>query len=90
MYVSQSQIKLFGLKTGDTIIGEVRPPREGEKYFPLVKVDEINGRDPDFVRDRVPFKFLTPLFPDERFNITGRHSNISTRVMDLFSPIGKG
>lgn len=90
VYVSQSQIKLFGLKTGDTIIGEVRPPREGEKYFPLVKVDEINGRDPDFVRDRVPFKFLTPLFPDERFNITGRHSNMSTRVMDLFSPIGKG
>ncbi|TVR39216.1 MAG: transcription termination factor Rho [Cryomorphaceae bacterium] len=90
VYISQSQIKLFGLKTGDTIIGEVRAPREGEKYFPLVKVDEINGRDPEFVRDRVPFKFLTPLFPDEKFNITARSGNISTRVMDLFSPIGKG
>jgi len=90
VYISQSQIKLFGLKTGDTIIGEVRPPREGEKYFPLVKVDEINGRDPDFVRDRVPFKYLTPLFPDERFNLTGRQSNLSTRVVDLFAPIGKG
>lgn len=90
VYISQSQIKLFGLKTGDTIIGEVRAPREGEKYFPLVKVSEINGRDPDFVRDRVPFKFLTPLFPDEKFNLTGRMSNTSTRVMDLFAPIGKG
>ncbi len=90
VYISQSQIKLFGLKTGDTIIGEVRAPREGEKYFPLVKVDEINGRDPEFVRDRVPFKFLTPLFPDEKFNITARSGNTSTRVMDLFSPIGKG
>ena len=90
VYISQSQIKLFGLKTGDTIIGEVRPPREGEKYFPLVKVNEINGRDPDFVRDRVPFKYLTPLFPDERFNLTGKQSNLSTRVVDLFAPIGKG
>lgn len=90
VYISQSQIKLFGLKTGDTIIGEVRPPREGEKYFPLVKVSEINGRDPEFVRDRVPFKYLTPLFPDERFNLTGKQSNLSTRVVDLFAPIGKG
>lgn len=90
VYISQSQIKLFGLKTGDTVNGEVRPPREGEKYFPLVKVLEINGRDPDFVRDRVPFKYLTPLFPDERFNLTGKQSNLSTRVVDLFAPIGKG
>ncbi|HKL03707.1 MAG TPA: transcription termination factor Rho [Cryomorphaceae bacterium] len=90
VYVSQSQIKLFGLKTGDTVVGYVRPPKEGEKYFPLIKVEEINGRDPDFVRDRVPFKYLTPLFPKEKFNLAGNTKNISTRVMDLFSPIGKG
>lgn len=90
VYVSQSQIKLFGLKTGDTVVGYVRPPKEGEKYFPLIKVDEINGRNPDFVRDRVPFKYLTPLFPKEKFDIAGDNRNVSTRIMDLFSPIGKG
>jgi transcription termination factor Rho len=91
VYVSQSQIKLFGLKTGDTVNGFVRPPKEGEKYFPLVKIDKINGRDPGFVRDRVPFDFLTPMFPDEKFNLTGhKNQSLSTRVMDLFTPIGKG
>jgi transcription termination factor Rho len=91
IYVSQSQIKLFALKTGDTILGEIRPPREGDKYFPLVKVNSINGRSPEFVRDRVPFDFLTPLFPEEKFNITSNgHNNLSTRVVDLFTPIGKG
>ena len=91
VYVSQSQIKLFGLKTGDTVTGTIRPPKEGEKYFPLIKVSEINGRSPQFVRDRVPFDHLTPLFPDEKFEITGKgHDNISTRVVDMFAPIGKG
>jgi transcription termination factor Rho len=90
IYVSQSQIKLFGLKTGDTVNGIIRPPKEGEKYFPLVKVMEINGRSPEYIRDRVPFEHLTPLFPDEKFNITGKSSNVSTRVVDLFAPIGKG
>ena len=90
VYVSQSQIKLFGLKTGDTVQGTVRPPREGEKYFPLIKVEFINGREPQNVRDRVPFDFLTPLFPDEKLNLTGPAGNISTRIMDLFAPIGKG
>jgi transcription termination factor Rho len=91
VYVSQSQIKLFGLKTGDTVEGSVRPPREGEKYFPLIKVDKINGRDPAFVRDRVPFDFLTPLFPDEKFKLTGhKQDNLSTRIIDLFTPLGKG
>ena len=91
IYVSQSQIKLFGLKTGDTIHGIVRPPKEGEKYFPLLKVIEINGRDPDYVRDRVPFDFLTPLFPTEKFNLVGHgHSNLSVRIVDMFTPIGKG
>jgi transcription termination factor Rho len=90
IYVSQSQIKLFGLKTGDTVNGIIRPPKEGEKYFPLVKVVEINGRSPEYIRDRVPFEHLTPLFPDEKFNITGKSSNVSTRVVDLFAPIGKG
>jgi transcription termination factor Rho len=90
VYVSQSQIKLFGLMTGDTVVGYVRPPKEGEKYFPLIKVEEINGRNPDFVRDRVPFKYLTPLFPSEKFNLAGDNQNLSTRVIDLFSPIGKG
>ncbi len=91
VYVSQSQIKLFGLKTGDTVKGTIRPPREGEKFFPLVKVESINGRDPSYIRDRVPFQYLTPLFPDEKFKLTGhRQETISTRVMDLFAPIGKG
>ena len=90
IYVSQSQIKLFGLKTGDTVNGIIRPPKEGEKYFPLVKVIEINGRSPEYIRDRVPFEHLTPLFPDEKFNITGKASSISARVVDLFAPIGKG
>lgn len=89
-YVSQQQIKLYGLLTGDTILGAIRPPREGEKYFPLIKVDMINGRDPNFVRDRVPFKFLTPLFPYERFQIADNNNNVSMRIMDLFAPIGKG
>ncbi len=90
VYVSQSQIKLFGLQTGDTVNGVIRPPRIGEKYFPLIKVDRINGRDPEFVRDRVPFKYLTPLFPQEKFNLAGENANISMRIMDLFAPIGKG
>jgi len=90
VYVSQSQIKLFGLKTGDTVNGIIRPPKEGEKYFPLVKVVEINGRSPEYIRDRVPFEHLTPLFPDEKFNITNKASSLSTRVVDLFAPIGKG
>jgi transcription termination factor Rho len=91
IYVSQSQIKLFGLKTGDTINGIVRPPKEGEKYFPLLKVIEINGRNPDYVRDRVPFDFLTPLFPTEKFNLVGHgHNNLSVRIVDMFTPIGKG
>ena len=91
IYVSASQIKLFGLKTGDTILGAIRPPRSGEKYFPLVKVDFINGRRPEEVRDRIPFDFLTPLFPNEKFTITGhKGGTISTRIMDMFAPIGKG
>ncbi|MBC31123.1 MAG: transcription termination factor Rho [Muricauda sp.] len=90
IYVSQSQIRLFGLKTGDTVLGNVRPPKEGEKYFPLIKVNKINGLDPQVVRDRVSFEHLTPLFPREKFNIADRQSTISTRIMDLFSPIGKG
>jgi len=91
IYVSQSQIKLLGLKTGDTVLGVIRPPKAGEKYFPLVKIDLINGRRPDEVRDRIPFDYLTPLFPNEKFNITGhRGCTISTRIMDLFAPIGKG
>ena len=91
IYVSQSQIKLFGLKTGDTIMGSIRPPKEGEKYFPLIKVDEINGRSPDFIRDRVPFDFLTPLFPNEKFTLcTPGEGSLSVRVIDMFCPIGKG
>lgn len=91
IYVSQSQIKLFGLRTGDNVKGTIRPPKDGEKYFPLIKVKEINGRTPDYIRDRVQFDHLTPLFPDEKFNITGKgHNSISCRVVDLFSPIGKG
>ena len=91
IYVSQSQIKLFGLKTGDTVKGTIRPPKEGEKYFPLIKVLEINGRPPEFVRDRVPFDHLTPLFPDEKFDLTTKgKTTLSARVVDLFAPIGKG
>ena len=90
IYVSQSQIRLFGLKNGDTVLGHVRPPKEGEKYFPLIKVSKINGLDPQAVRDRVAFEHLTPLFPQEKFNLAEKQSTISTRIMDLFSPIGKG
>ncbi len=90
IYVSQSQIRLFGLKSGDTVLGNVRPPKEGEKYFPLIKVNKINGIDPQVVRDRVSFEHLTPLFPKEKFNLAERQSTISTRIIDLFSPIGKG
>lgn len=90
VYVSPSQIKLFGLKTGDTVLGAVRPPKEGEKYFALLKVDTINGKRPDEVRDRVPFDYLTPLFPFEKLNLFTSPSNYSTRIIDLFTPIGKG
>tara|TARA_B100000900_G_C20577038_1_gene715772 strand:+ start:565 stop:1992 length:1428 start_codon:yes stop_codon:yes gene_type:complete len=91
IYVSHSQVRLFGLKTGDTVRGTVRPPKKGEKYFPLIKVEKINGRDPNIVRDRVPFEFLTPLFPDAKFRLTENgKSSLSTRMIDLFAPIGKG
>ena len=90
IYVSPSQIRLFGLKTGDTVQGLVRPPKEGEKFYPLLKVFKINNQDPDIVRDRVAFEHLTPLFPDEKLNIAGRRSTLSTRIVDLFAPIGKG
>ncbi|MBQ0006110.1 MAG: transcription termination factor Rho [Alistipes sp.] len=91
VYVSQNQIKMFALKTGDTVFGEIRPPKEGDKYFPLMKINNINGRTPEFIRDRVPFDFLTPLFPQEKFDITGNgNNNLSTRVVDMFTPIGKG
>ncbi|MFC2152498.1 transcription termination factor Rho [Bacteroidota bacterium] len=91
IYVSQSQIKLFGLKTGDTVEGTIRPPKEGEKYFPLIKVEKINGRSPDYIRDRVPFDYLTPLFPEEKFTINNnKNDKLSTRVVDMFAPIGKG
>ena len=91
VYVSIAQVKLFGLKTGDNVEGGVRAPREGEKYFPLTRIDKINGRDPSYVRDRVPFDFLTPMFPDEKLKLTGhKQGTLSTRVMDLFTPIGKG
>ncbi|TPN81267.1 transcription termination factor Rho [Aquimarina algicola] len=90
IYVSQSQIRLFGLKTGDTVLGQVRPPKEGEKYFPLIKVNKINGLDPQVVRDRVSFEHLTPLFPQDKFKLAEKQSTISTRIMDLFAPIGKG
>jgi transcription termination factor Rho len=91
IYVSQSQIKLFGLKTGDNVKGTIRPPKEGEKYFPLIKVEEINGRSPDYIRDRVPFDYLTPLFPNQKFTLVGQgHNNLSVRVVDMFAPIGKG
>ena len=90
IYLSQSQVKLFGLKTGDTVKGVVRPPKEGEKYFPLIRVSKINGLSPNVVRDRVSFEHLTPLFPEEKFNLAGKNSTLSTRIIDLFSPIGKG
>ena len=90
VYVSQSQIRLFGLKTGDTVLGTVRPPKEGEKYFPLIKVNKINGLDPKVVRDRVSFEHLTPLFPQEKFNLAEKQNTVSTRIIDLFSPLGKG
>jgi len=91
VYVPHHQVKLYGLKTGDTIRGSVRPPKEGEKYFPLVKIESVNGKEPSAVRDRVPFEYLTPLFPDEKLNLTGHSKeSMSTRVMDLFAPIGKG
>ena len=90
VYVSPSQIKLFGLKTGDTVVGSVRPPKEGEKYFALLKVETINGKGPDEVRDRVPFDYLTPLFPFEKLNLFTSPTNLSTRIIDLFTPIGKG
>jgi transcription termination factor Rho len=88
--LTQQQIKHYGLKTGDTVRGEVRPPRDQEKFFPLTKVHMINGKNPDFIRDRVAFEHLTPLFPEEKFNLTGRKATISTRIIDLVSPIGKG
>ncbi|HAF28725.1 MAG TPA: transcription termination factor Rho [Bacteroidales bacterium] len=91
IYVSQSQIKLFGLKTGDTVEGTIRPPKEGEKYFPLIKVEKINGRSPDYIRDRVPFDYLTPLFPEEKFTLNNNQNDkLSTRIIDMFTPIGKG
>ncbi|MGM0532316.1 MAG: transcription termination factor Rho, partial [Bacteroidota bacterium] len=92
IYVSQSQIKLFGLKTGDTVEGTIRPPKEGEKYFPLIKVQKINGRNPDFIRDRVPFDYLTPLFPEQKFKLTTNteRDTLSCRMVDMFAPIGKG
>ncbi len=91
IYVSPNQIKMFALKPGDTVQGSIRPPREGEKYFPLVRVNLINGLQPEFIRDRVQFEFMTPLFPSEKFNLTGSgHNNLSNRIVDLFSPIGKG
>ena len=90
IYVSPSQIRLFGLRTGDTVLGTVRPPKEGEKYYPLIKVLKINGCDPQSVRDRVSFDNLTPIFPNEKFNLSGRRSSTSTRIIDLFAPIGKG
>ncbi len=90
VYVAQSQVKLYGLKTGDSVVGNIRPPKQGEKYFPLISVESINGRSPEFVRDRIPFKYLTPLFAEEKFQLGKNSKNISTRLMDLFAPIGKG
>ena len=91
IYVSPSQIKLFGLKAGDTVAGVIRPPKEGERYFPLVRVTKVNGLEPNFIRDRVQFEYLTPLFPSEKFNLTGAgHNSMTNRIVDLFSPIGKG
>ena len=90
IYVSPSQIKLFGLKTGDTVKGQIRPPKDGEKYFALLRVESVNGKTTEEIRDRVPFEYLTPLFPEEKLNLSGKSNNYSTRIMDLFSPIGKG
>ena len=90
IYISPSQVKLFGLKTGDTVEGKIRPPKDNEKYFALLEVSKINGKLPEQVRDRVPFRYLTPLFPDEKLNLSTKSDNYSTRIMDLFSPIGKG
>ncbi|MDE0871546.1 MAG: transcription termination factor Rho, partial [Flavobacteriales bacterium] len=90
VYITSRQIKQFSLQTGDTVVATVRPPRTGEKFYPLIDVNSINGRSPEWVRDRIPFKFLTPLFPQERFNLSTRGGSISTRLMDLFAPIGKG
>ncbi len=90
IYVSPSQIKLFGLKTGDTVKGQIRPPKDGEKYFALLRVESVNGKTTEEIRDRVPFEYLTPLFPEEKLNLSGSPSNYSTRIMDMFSPIGKG
>lgn len=91
IYVSMSQIKCFGLKNGDTVLGQIRPPKSGEKYFPLIKVEKINGKLPEEIRDRIPFDYLTPMFPDEKINLTGhQNANICTRIIDLFAPIGKG
>ncbi|MEM1135985.1 MAG: transcription termination factor Rho [Bacteroidota bacterium] len=90
IYVSPSQIKLFGLKTGDTVKGQIRPPKEGEKYFALLRVGSVNGKTTEEIRDRVPFEYLTPLFPEERLNLSGKNAKLSTRVLDLFAPIGKG
>ena len=90
-YVSQAQIKAHALKTGDTVTGEIKPPKEGDKYFPLVRIKFINGRTPEFIRDRIPFDFLTPLFPEEKFNLLGNgHNDMSCRIVDMFTPIGKG
>jgi len=91
IYVSQSQIKLFGLRTGDTICGSIRPPKENEKFFPLIKVEKVCGKDPEVIRERVSFDYLTPTFPNEKFNITGnRHNNLSMRVIDLFHLLARG
>ena len=91
IYVSQTQIKAHALKTGDTVTGEIKPPKEGDKYFPLVRIKYINGRTPEFIRDRIPFDFLTPLFPEEKFNLLGNgHNDMSCRIVDMFTPIGKG
>src|SRR5690606_21409040 len=88
--VSPSQIKLFGLKTGDTVKGQIRPPKEGEKYFALLRVESVNGRTTEEIRDRVPFEFLTPLFPEEQIRLSTKSNNYSSRILDLFAPIGKG
>jgi transcription termination factor Rho len=90
IYVSPSQIKLFGLKTGDTVVGEIRPPKDGEKYFALLKVDSVNGKTTEEIRDRIAFEYLTPLFPNERLKLSNKPDNYSTRIVDMFAPIGKG
>ena len=90
VYVSGKQLKQFGLQTGDTVVADIRPPRIGEKYYPLIGVKSVNGRSPEWIRNRVPFKFLTPLFPQERFKLSTSRGTVSTRLMDLFAPIGKG